>query len=81
MAAALAGMLSGVVATTYYSRLAAAVAAAIGRRDAASVRTRSARTLPWHSQCIRSLRSTRALEQCWSCVTERHLMLRSGRGG
>jgi len=38
MVAALAGVSLGVAAATYYSRLAAAVAAAIGRRDASLVR-------------------------------------------
>lgn len=39
MVAAVAGLSLGVTATTYYSRLAAAVAAAVGRRDASFVRT------------------------------------------
>lgn len=44
--AALAGASLGVAGTTYYSRLAAAVAAAIGRRDASLVRTLTARAFP-----------------------------------
>ena len=52
MLAALAGASLGVAATTYYSRLAAAVAAAIGRRDASMVRNPQTPVASRCSHCV-----------------------------